>query len=151
MSEARYHIEGMDEIISPALVVFRETLEDNLDEMIRIAGDPARLRPHCKTHKMTQVVALQLERGITRHKCATFAEAEMLVAAGARDVFLAYNLVGPNMRRAVEFMQAYPGVVFSATGDHAQPIEELGQVMQQAGVAILGQANGLSQGALRLI
>ena len=60
MNEQRYHVEDVDQIISPALVVFRETLDENLDEMVRIAGDPSRLRPHCKTHKMTQVVQLQL-------------------------------------------------------------------------------------------
>ena len=87
MDETRYQIEDVDQIISPSLVVFRETLEENLAEMVRIAGDPARLRPHCKTHKMAQVVELQLAHGITRHKCATFAEAEMLVAAGVEDVF----------------------------------------------------------------
>ena len=136
MNEQRYHVEDVDQIISPALVVFRETLDENLDEMVRIAKDPSRLRPHCKTHKMTQVVQLQLERGITRHKCATFAEAEMLVAAGVTDVLLAYNLVGPNMGRAVDFMKTYPGVAFGATADHAEPIAQLGQVMTGAGMTI---------------
>ncbi len=98
MNQTRYQIEDVDQIISPSLVVFRETLEENLAEMVSIAGDPARLRPHCKTHKMSQVVELQLALGITRHKCATFAEAEMLVAAGVDDILLAYNLVGPNLR-----------------------------------------------------
>lgn len=136
MDETRYQIEDVDQIISPSLVVFRETLEENLAEMVRIAGDPARLRPHCKTHKMSQVVELQLAHGITRHKCATFAEAEMLVAAGVEDVFLAYNLVGPNMQRAVEFLRTYPQVKFAATADHQVPIQQLGDVMQEAGLSI---------------
>ena len=151
MNQTRYQIEDVDQIISPSLVVFRETLEENLAEMVRIAGDPARLRPHCKTHKMSQVVELQLALGITRHKCATFAEAEMLVAAGVDDVLLAYNLVGPNLMRAVEFLQTYPQVTFSATADHRGPIEQLGEVMQQAGLAVLSQANQLSSGVMSLL
>ena len=136
MNQTRYQIEDVDQIISPSLVVFRETLEENLAEMVRIAGDPARLRPHCKTHKMSQVVELQLALGITRHKCATFAEAEMLVAAGVDDILLAYNLVGPNLMRAVEFLQTYPQVKFAATADHHGPIEQLAEVMQQSGLSI---------------
>ena len=120
-------------IISPALLVFRDRLLVNIDAMIAIAGDPARLRPHCKTHKTREVVALQIERGIVKHKCATFAEAEMLVEAGVRDICLAYNLVGPNIDRAVEFCSAYPDVIFSVTADHADPIRDLGRAMATGG------------------
>ena len=116
-------------IISPALLVFRDRLLVNIDAMIAIAGDPTRLRPHCKTHKTREVVALQIERGIVKHKCATFAEAEMLVEAGVRDICLAYNLVGPNIDRAVAFCSAYPDVIFSVTADHADPIRDLGRAM----------------------
>ena len=84
--DASYRIEDTRQIISPALVVYRELLEANLDRMIAIAGKPDRLRPHCKTHKMPQVTRLELARGITKHKCATFAEAEMLADAGASDM-----------------------------------------------------------------
>lgn len=127
-----YSIDDTSSIVSPALVVFRETLDANLDEMVRVAGGPERLRPHCKTHKMREVIELQLARGIDKHKAATFAEAEMLVAAGARDVFLAYNLVGPNIARAVRFRQQYPHVEFFATADHAEPIAQLGEAMSAA-------------------
>ena len=73
-----YLIEDTTSIISPGLVVFYESMQENLQEMIRIAGGVERLRPHCKTHKMREVAELQVEAGITKHKCATFAEAEML-------------------------------------------------------------------------
>src|SRR5262245_44830014 len=131
-----YRIEDTSQIISPALVVFRELLEANLGSMIAIAGRADRLRPHCKTHKMPQVTKLELARGITRHKCATFAEAEMLADAGAPDIFLSYNLVGPNIRRAVEFRKKYPRVSFQVQGDHPGPIAELGRTMASAGLAI---------------
>ena len=102
-TENRFSIADTSSIISPALVVFEEVLRDNLDEMIRVAGDVSRLRPHCKTHKMLEVVQMEIELGITMHKCATFAEAEMLAEAGVMDIFLAYNMVGPNINRAVIF------------------------------------------------
>ncbi len=134
--DASYRIEDTRQIISPGLIVFRELMEANLDAMIRIAGSAARLRPHCKTHKMPQVTKIELARGIQKHKCATFAEAEMLADAGVRDIFLSYNLVGPNIGRAVEFVKKYSAVSFQVTADHPKPIAALGQAMTAAGTTI---------------
>lgn len=131
--DACYRIENTQEIITPALIVYQELVERNIAEMVRIARNPARLRPHCKTHKMREVAQLELAQGVTKGKCATFAEAEMLVAAGVRDVFLAYNLVGPNIERAVRFVEKYPDVRFSATADHPAPVAALGAALQRAG------------------
>src|SRR5205085_5057106 len=110
---------------SPGLIVFRDLVERNLDELIRVAGAAARLRPHCKTHKMREITQLQLARGITRHKCATIAEAEMLAEAGAEDIFLAYNPVGPNIGRVVRFVAKYSDVQLAVTGDSAAPVAAL--------------------------
>jgi len=134
--EACYEINDTTQLLSPSLVVFRELLEANIDKMLAIALNPARLRPHCKTHKMREVVEMQVARGITRHKAATFAEAEMLVSAGATDVFLAYSLVGPNIERAVKFRQKYPDTVFSVTADDAHSIDQLATAMHSAGISI---------------
>ena len=131
-----YKIEDTREIISPALVLFREILEENLAKMCAIAGSPLRLRPHCKTHKTREIIELELQLGIDKHKCATFAEAEMLAQAGAPDIFLAYNLVGPNINRAVKFVEKYPSVDFSITVDHEQPATELSQAMAASGQKI---------------
>src|SRR5690349_14354553 len=132
----RYRIEDTSEIISPAVVLFREILVDNLRGMIAIARDVARLRPHCKTHKMLEVTQIELGHGIVKHKCATFAEAEMLAEAGVKDIFLAYNLVGPNIPRAVKFLQKYPGVEFAVTADDPAMIDLLSKAMSSAGKTI---------------
>jgi len=134
--DVRYKIEDTSEIYSPALVVYPEIILENIEKMIAIAGDAARLRPHCKTHKMCEVTKMELELGITKHKAATFAEAEMLAAAGVPDVFLAYNLVGPNIARAVSFKEKFPTALFSVTADHARPIAQLGEAMSAAGKTI---------------
>lgn len=123
-------ISNVSELISPSLVVMTETLDRNLAEMIRIAGSPDRLRPHCKTHKMTAVTERELKAGITRHKCATFAEAEMLARAGVKDIFLAYNMVGPNVLRAVRFLETFPDVTFAVTADDAEMIRALSAAVQ---------------------
>ncbi len=134
--DPRYRIADTSQIITPALVVFRELLEDNLKRMIEIAKRPERLRPHCKTHKTREIARMEMERGIGKHKCATFAEAEMLAEVGVRDIFLAYNLVGPNIRRAVEFVTRYPAVTLCVTADHPRTIAALGKAMDAAGKQI---------------
>lgn len=134
--DARYRIADTSEIISPAIVLFHEVLEANIAKMLDIAGDVSRLRPHCKTHKMREIIELELQRGVRKHKAATLAEAEMLAEAGARDVFLAYNLVGPNIHRAVRFLRKYPEVTLLVTADHPRPIRELSQAMSSAGAKI---------------
>ena len=132
----RYCIDDTSSIISPALIVFVDLVEQNIKQMISVARDVGRLRPHCKTHKMREVAEIGMRLGITKHKAATFAEAEMLVAAGVKDVFLAYNLVGPNIGRAVAFRQKYPDVTFSVTADHPLPIQQLSAAMSAAGETI---------------
>ena len=136
ISTGIYRIEDTRGIISPGMVVFFELVEKNIDTMIRIAGDPKRLRPHCKTHKMREVAAMELQRGVTKGKCATFAEAEMLADCGVKDIFLAYNLVGPNIGRAVKFLQKYRDVALSVTADDSQMIAELSDAMVAAGTSI---------------
>jgi len=134
--QALYHIDETSEIITPALVVFREILEQNITKMIDISGDAARLRPHCKTHKTREVTQLQLDVGITKHKCATIAEAEMLATTGVKDICLAYNLVGANIERAVHFIETFRDVHFSVTADHPTHITLLSKAMHAAGRSI---------------
>ena len=131
-----YRIDDPSALESPCVVIFRERLEANIDTMLRVAGSAGRLRPHCKSHKITEIAAMLVERGITRHKAATFAEAEMLVAAGATDVLLAYPLVGPNINRAIHFLDSHPDVRFSVLADHPAPIAELSDAAQRAGTLL---------------
>jgi len=129
-----YAIRDTSAIFSPGLVFYKELIRRNIAQMIAIAGDPARLRPHVKTHKTPQIVCMELEAGITKHKCATLAEAEMLAKSGARDVFLAYNPVGPNCGRMARLARAYPDCAFSATADDPAALRAL-----SAAVAALDQ------------
>jgi D-serine deaminase-like pyridoxal phosphate-dependent protein len=131
-----YRVDDLARAFSPSLVLFRELLDQNIDSMIGIAGSPDRLRPHCKTHKMAEVTRIELAKGIRKHKCATLAEAQMLAEAGVKDVFLAYNLVGPNLERAVQFARRFPDVTLSVTADHPQAVAALSQAVSAAGQTI---------------
>src|SRR5215470_12708264 len=108
-----YAIRDTSAVFSPALVFYKEPLRRNLAQALKMAGGPGRLRPHVKTHKTRELVRLEMDAGITKHKCATLAEAEMLASCGVRDVLLAYNLVGPNCQRMAKLTRAFPECRFS--------------------------------------
>lgn len=128
--------EVLARIASPAVLVFRDRLQTNIDQMIGMAGSVDRLRPHCKTHKMSAVAKLLMARGIRRHKAATVAEVEMLAEAGARDVMLAYNPVGPNIDRVIRLITHFDKCRLQVTADHALPIAEMSAAATAAGVRI---------------
>ena len=90
-----------------------------------VDGDASRLRPHVKTHKMLPVVQMQLDAGITRFKVATIAEAELCARAGSPDVLLAYQPVGPNVRRLAELVALYPETSFATIVDAAEVADDI--------------------------
>jgi D-threonine aldolase len=117
MDNPWFKLTNEDEIASPALLVYVERAEENIRRMIAMAGGPERLRPHVKTHKMAALVERQLRAGIRKFKCATIAEAEMTAKAGAPDVLLAMQPVGPNIDRLVKLIQTFPKTRFSTLVD----------------------------------
>jgi len=89
----------------------------NIRTAVAMAGNVARLRPHAKTHKSSDAAGLQIAEGISKFKCATIAEAEMLAMAGAPDILLAYQPVGPKIRRLRALTRKYPKTTFSCLVD----------------------------------
>lgn len=118
-------VENTDEIESPALLLYPDRITENIRRMVKIAGDPNRLRPHAKTHKLAPVAELQIAAGIRKFKVATIAEAETLARAGAGDVLLAYQPVGPNVRRFLELIRAFPQTKFACLLDDSGAAREL--------------------------
>jgi D-serine deaminase-like pyridoxal phosphate-dependent protein len=117
---------------SPSLLVDPDRIEENLRRMIARVGSPARLRPHLKTHKLPQVIALQVSLGITKAKCATIAEAEMAARASATDILLAAQLVGPNVPRLLALQRTFPSVAFSTICDDPGALAALAATAQSA-------------------
>ena len=120
-----YEIDDIDNLPTPALVFYRARIEENIDKMIEIAGDPARLVPHVKTHKCAEIIEMHLVRGIRRFKCATIAEAEMLGLCKAPEVLLAYQPVGPGISRFYHLKMQYPDTEFYCICDSQITAEAL--------------------------
>lgn len=133
---ALYTIEDTSAIFSPALVFFKDVIRRNISRCLEIAVSADRLRPHVKTHKTREIVRLELDAGITKHKCATLAEADMLASCGVADVLLAYNIVGPNCGRLVQLLRTYPQCRFSVVCDHPKAARDLSDAMTAAGLRV---------------
>jgi D-serine deaminase-like pyridoxal phosphate-dependent protein len=131
-----YAIQDTSGLLSPSLLFFKDLIRRNIARAVEMAGGPQRLRPHVKTHKTPQIVQMELEAGITKHKCATLAEAEMCAAAGAPDVLIAYPIVGPNCRRLAQLIAAYPRCHFSVTADDTAVVKALSQALQAEGKTV---------------
>jgi D-serine deaminase-like pyridoxal phosphate-dependent protein len=130
MDSVWFKLSNEQEIPSPALLVYVERAEENIRRMIAMAGGPARLRPHVKTHKMPALVERQFRAGITKFKCATIAEAEMTARCGAPDVLIAMQPVGPNIGRLIKLIDAFPKTKFSTI------VDDGGIAMQLSAAAI---------------
>ena len=121
-----YTIQEVDRIDSPALLVYPDRAVENIrifTEMV--SGHTDRLRPHVKTNKSPEAIALLLDAGIRQFKCATIAEAEMLGMCQAHDVLLAYQPIGPKLHRYVELIKKYPNTVFSCLVDNMESAEAI--------------------------
>jgi D-serine deaminase-like pyridoxal phosphate-dependent protein len=131
--DSRYLLNDPSSVFSPGLLFYRDAIRHNITKLIERVGDPSRLRPHLKTHKTREIVEMQLRAGITKHKCATIAEAEMLAQVGARDILVAYNLVGPNAARLARLAETYPHHRFSTVVDHPVAAQGLSEALARAG------------------
>jgi D-threonine aldolase len=129
-----YIIDNEDDVPSPSLLVYPDRIQENLRRMIALVGDVGRLRPHVKTHKLPQIIAMKRAVGIDKFKTSTIAEAEMTAAAGGKDVLLAYQPVGPNVRRFIELILRFPATRFSSLVDNPSSIEQIASRAASMGV-----------------
>ena len=125
-------LSTLENLPSPALLVLLDRLERNIDKMLEIARGPERLRPHAKTHKMPDLIRLLESKGISKHKCATMSEAEMIARAGGRDILIAYPIVGPNLARLGRLIREFPETTFRAVVDDEQVARELAKIAAES-------------------
>ena len=135
--DQKYRIQNVEKIPSPALVVYLELVRKNIVHAIAIVdGDVSKLRPHAKTHKTAQIIEMEREAGILKHKCATLREAEMLAQNGIEDILIAYQMVGPNINRFLALQQRYPNADFKIIVDHKDAVTALSAATAKLGLNV---------------
>jgi D-threonine aldolase len=127
-AQSWFQVENIDDVDSPGLLIYPERVEENIRILKTFVDDVERLRPHVKTNKSPDVTRMLVAAGITKFKCATIAEAEMLAMNGAKDVLLAHQPVGPKIRKFHELAKKYPSLEFSCLIDDIENAKKLRDV-----------------------
>jgi len=123
--DQRYSVSGIDDVLTPALVIYPDFITANIDRTLeRLAGGADRWRVHIKTAKLAHTLRLLVERGVCNFKCATTLELLVACQNGAADVLFAYPAMGANARRAQDIAQQFPNVRISALAENEQQVRQ---------------------------
>jgi D-serine deaminase-like pyridoxal phosphate-dependent protein len=131
MNKQWFTIDDIETLDSPALFVIPSRVKENIQTAIQMVRDVARLRPHVKTNKSSAATRLMLDAGITKFKCATIAEAEMLGQIGAPDIVLAYQPTGPKLRRFVDLVKKFPATKYGCLIDNLSVAQEQSSIFSK--------------------
>ncbi len=129
-----YEITNAGDVSSPSILVYPDRVENNIRKLIEIAGGTERLRPHVKSHKMAEVIKLQMKYGITKFKTSTISETEMVARCGASDIIFAMQPVGPNIERFFRLKKEFTDVNISCIADSEEIIIQLSQMARMYGL-----------------
>jgi D-serine deaminase-like pyridoxal phosphate-dependent protein len=94
-------VTRVEDLDTPALIVDLDIMERNLRRVADYcASHQLRLRPHTKTHKSIFLARQQLALGAAGLTVAKAGEAEVMLGAEARDLLVAFPVIGePKLRR----------------------------------------------------
>ena len=134
--ESAYRLADERELASPSLIYYPDVIRRNTERAIELAGGPGRLWPHVKSHKLTELIAMQRALGIDRFKCATLAELRMTAGCGAAHALLAYPLVGPNIGLFLDTVSAYPDTHMYALADSLPALRALDAACAARGLRV---------------
>jgi D-serine deaminase-like pyridoxal phosphate-dependent protein len=124
-----YRVAKPDELPTPAMIVFRDHVHHNIRSVCEVANGGRNLFTHAKTHKSIAVTRMQIEMGIDQFKCATLAELEMVLQAGARRAILAYPLTQQcKIERLLELAASFPDRWIATIASAPLHLEMLGNV-----------------------
>jgi D-threonine aldolase len=127
----QYQIKNISELDTPALVVFPQIVERNIQQLVDAIDDVSRLRPHIKTHKCAEVIKLLQSADIQKFKCSTIAEAELLGMCLVEDILLAYQPNNAKLLRLIRLIKQYPKTHYSCLVDSIEVAQMMVIVLEQ--------------------
>lgn len=145
-------MKSIYDLPTPAVLVDVRALELNIHSMQETcdAGATA-LWPHCKTHKMVEVLKRQLAAGAQGATFAKVGEAEALLPAGVENVFIAHSLVQPDLAPRLSALRSRVNRLVLAVTSEAQ-LTCLEDLLRLAGVhaeALIAVDTGLGREGTR--
>jgi D-serine deaminase-like pyridoxal phosphate-dependent protein len=127
--------DSLAEIETPALCLDLDRFERNIAAAGRLlAGKGIDWRPHAKCHKSPAIAQKLIEAGAIGATCAKLGEAEILAAAGVRDLLIANLIVGGRkIERLVALRRRADPIVCLDAIEQALPISA---AMSAAGLTL---------------
>src|SRR5438046_6804711 len=115
----------------PALLVDLDVMEANIARIVATChAHGVAWRPHSKAHKTPEIAHMQLAAGAIGITCAKLGEAEVMAAAGIRDILIANQIVGPiKIGRLVELACRSDPIVCA---DSIENLTELDAALRRA-------------------
>src|ERR1700739_4714119 len=121
----RYRILNLEEVLSPALVLYPEIIASNIDLTVQLLGDNAdRWRVHIKTSKLAYTLRMLVDRGVRNFKCANTLELLIGCQSGATDILVAYPVIGANASRVREIAEQFPNVRISILVENQEQLRQ---------------------------
>jgi D-serine deaminase-like pyridoxal phosphate-dependent protein len=125
-------MELFPDVETPAVLIDLDVLERNIVAMAeRARAHGVHLRPHAKTHKVLEIGRRQIAAGAVGLTVAKTSEAEVFAAAGFRDLFIAYPVVGADKAR--KLLALSEGLRLAVGADSLEGARTLGGVFAGAG------------------
>ncbi len=129
--------ELIEQVLTPALVIFPRNVRRNVRSMIEaVGGDANRWRPHLKTTKSPVIWHDLIDAGSRQFKCATTREAScMLTLLDERsveggDLLIAYPLLGPALQKAGRLADAHPNTRVSVLCEDAEHVGRIPESLE---------------------
>lgn len=127
--------QPLDALDTPQLLLDLDVVDANLRRMFSaFEGRPVTVRVHFKSLKCAGLARYIAKVRPVHFLCAKLNEAEILAAAGFKDLLIANQIVGPiKLRRLCDLARR---AQVSVCVDDAQNLDDLARAAQQAGVTL---------------
>ncbi len=121
----------LDEIETPAVLIDIEVAERNIQSCQEYCDEhEIALRPHIKTHKLPRLAQAQIDAGATGITCQKIGEAEVMAAAGIKDILLTYNILGS--AKLARLRRLHDEIKLSVTADNPAVLRGLSAAFADA-------------------
>lgn len=121
----KYRVSASDDVLTPALIVYPDVVASNIECTLKLLDHNAdRWRVHIKTSKLGYTLRMLLERGVRNFKCATTLELLTACELGAKDVLLAYPVMGANAQRVRMIAEQFPGIRISVLAEEIEQVKQ---------------------------
>lgn len=121
----QYRVSDVSEILTPALLIYPEIVASNIKSTLSLLGGKAdRWRAHVKTAKLGYSMRCLIDNGVRCFKCATTLELLVACESGAKDVLVAYPVVGANAKRVREIAALFPAVQISVLAENEDQVHQ---------------------------